>query len=88
MHNEDINDDANFEPVILRKTGERRFEMKNVDDDIQLLDDCEWGGIKKGWSVYYKYPSDAFVHSYRLQHSEEGEGGWQNASFWVKGILL
>ena len=70
MNNKDINDDANFVPIILRKVRKSQFEMMNVDDDFQILNDCEWGGddgIQNGWSMYYKYPSNAFVDSYRLQ---------------------
>jgi hypothetical protein len=70
INKKDITNDINFAPVIIRKVRKEQYKMMNIDDDFQLLEDVEWGGddgLLNTWSMYYKYPSDAFVDSYRLQ---------------------
>ena len=57
-NNKDINDDANFDPVILKKTGERNFDLNNAEGGF-TIDQLELGGddgIENGWSTYYKSP--------------------------------
>jgi ribosomal protein S17 len=45
-----------------------QFEVMDVNDDTKLEDDLDWkgdDGLENNWNMYYKYPSEDFVQSYR-----------------------
>ena len=68
FNTKDMTDDANFEPCILVKVRNDQFEVMDVNDDTKLEDDLDWKGdhgLEPNWNMYYKYPSEEFVQSYR-----------------------
>mgnify|MGYP000990710496 FL=1 len=68
FNTKDMTDDANFEPCILVKVRNDQFEVMDVNDDAKLEDDLSWkgdDGLENNWGMYYKYPSEEFVESYR-----------------------
>ena len=57
-------------PCILHKVRKEQYELLNANEDHKLDDDIDWGGddgLSNSWSTYCKYPSKAFVESYRME---------------------
>ena len=70
INNKDITDNANFVPCILHKVRKEQYELLNANEDHKLDNDIDWGGddgLSNLWSTYCKYPSKAFVESYRME---------------------
>ena len=67
-NNKDITDDNNWAPCILMKLRKNQYEVLDVNGDLKVDEDLEWegdDGLSSTWSMYYKYPSTAFVDSFR-----------------------
>ena len=67
-NNKDITDDSNWAPCILRKVRKEQYEILDTNEDIKVGEDLDWNGddgLTNDWGMYYKYPSDTFIDSFR-----------------------
>jgi hypothetical protein len=72
FNNKDISDDSNWAPCILRKIRKEQYEVLDMyDDTLKVQIDLDWGGddgLSSLWGMYYKYPSETFVKSVRIEN--------------------
>jgi len=67
-NNKDITDDANWAPCILRKIRKEQFEILDTNEVDKIWADLDWNGddgLANDWGMYYKYPVQGFIDSFR-----------------------